>query len=178
MDKLKDKPKSKLLSKIRDIKHLDIAIVIIFVGVLLLIYFNDFTSSKESDEVTQTFISYKSYTEDLEKRLTNVLSKIDGVGNVDVMVTLEGSPELVIAYNIEEVNNLGNEGIVTKKEPIIITKNGVSSPLVLSEVLPKIKGIVIVAQGGGDVKVKMDLLTATTKLFNVSVNCIEIFARS
>lgn len=171
--------KSKLYEKLKNIKHLDLIIIVIFVCILLLIYFGDFSSTSKNNTLSQTFTSYESYTKDLEKRLSGVLSKINGAGKVSVMVTLDGSPELVIAYNTEEKsNNLLNtdDSVTIKKEPIIINQNGVSSPLVLSEIMPKIKGVVIVAQGANDVAVKLNLLSATTKLLNININSIEIFA--
>lgn len=179
-NKLTDKLKqSKLYEKLKNIKHLDLIIIIIFVCILLLIYFGDFSStSKKSSTLSQTFTSYESYTKDLEKRLSGVLSKINGAGKVSVMITLNGSPELVIAYNTEEKNNLLNtdDSVTIKKEPIIINQNGVSSPLILSEIMPEIKGVVIVAQGANDVAVKLNLISATTKLLNININSIEIFA--
>ena len=183
-ESLKDKIyNSKLFCKLKSIKHLDIVIVVVFVSVLLLIYFSDFplkTSTETIDENSYTFTSYISYTNDLETRLTNVLSAMKGVGKVSVMITLNSSPELVIAYNTEEKTT--NSGLNTKdtvtiiKEPIIITKNGTSYPLVLTEVLPTIKGVIIVAQGADNVSVKLDILNATMKLLNISAKSIEIFA--
>ena len=171
---------NKWITKIKNIKHLDVAIVIIFVGVLLLLYFSDGTSfinnGTATTTETQAYYSYKTYTEYLESKLIDVLSQINGVGKINIMITLESSPELVIAYDTETYGV--GETLTTKKEPIIITQNGISSPLILSELLPKIRGVVIVAQGADNVAVKLDLLTATIKLLDISVDSIEIFAGS
>lgn len=178
--KLKDKlQESNFVNKIKNIKHLDIVIVIIFVSILLLIYFGDSSNKSNENNGLQNYTSYEAYTKDLETRLSKVLSKIEGVGDINVMITLDGSPELIIAYNTEEkINNSlsTNESVTIKKEPIIITQDGSSNPLILSEKLPSILGVVIVAQGANNVAVKLNLLSATTKLLNISVNSIEIFA--
>lgn len=170
--------KSKFFNKLKNIKHLDIIIVVIFVCILLLIYFSDSFSVSQKTDNNDRFTSYSSYTKDLETRLSNVLSKIDGAGKVSVMITLDGSPELIIAYNTEESNEIfdTDDNSIIKKEPIIITQNGSSTPLILSEKLPNVKGVIIVAEGANDVAVKLNLLSATTKLLNITVNSIEIFA--
>ena len=173
---------SKFFTKLKNIKHIDIIIVIIFICVLLIVYYSDSFSFSKNEETQNNvrFTSYSSYTNDLETRLSNVLSKIDGAGKVSVMITLDGSPELIIAYNTEESNKFldTNDSTIIKKEPIIISENGSSSPLILSEKLPNVKGVIIVAQGANDVAVKLNLISATTKLLNITVNSIEIFAGS
>lgn len=177
-NKISEKLKqSKLLEKLKNVKHLELVIVIIFVCILLLFYFGD-SQTITNDTSYQTFTSYESYTKDLETRLSAILSKISGAGKVNAMITLAGTPELVIAYNTQQTGDyLGTkDGVTIKKEPIIINKNGNSSPLILSESLPEIKGVVIVAQGANDVAVKLNLITATTKLLNISANAVEIFA--
>ena len=168
--------KDSWLNKLKNVKHIDIVIIIVFVSILLMIYFSDsiFTTIAKTTD-TQAFTSYFSYTKDLENRLSEVLNKISGAGKISVMITLDGSPELIIAYNTEEKNNTDGS-VTTKKEPIIITIDGKSNPLILSEKLPAVKGVVIVAQGANDVSVRLNILNATTKLLNISANAVEIFA--
>lgn len=180
------KIKFKFLEKLKKIKNIEYIIVAIFIIILLGIYFISFddSNSKKNNtlDYTEQFTSYSQYTKDLENRLTKVLSKIEGLGEVNVMITLESSPELIIAYNTEEKtvttqNGANtNETVTIVKDPIIINVNGENKALILMEQLPKIKGIIIVAKGAKDVKLKLDILNATSTIFDISVNSIQIFA--
>lgn len=177
---------SKFFQKLKSIKNVEIIIVGLFLIILLGIYFINFNSSDSNSSFNEKssaqFTSYNDYTNDLETRLTKVLAKIEGIDDVNVMITLESSPELVIAYSLEEktiTNTQGttvNDSVTIVKDPIIVSVNGSSSPLILTEILPKIKGVMIVAKGANDIKLKLDILNATSKLLGVSINSIEIFA--
>ena len=64
--------------------------------------------------------------------------------------------------------------ITVVEEPIIITQNGEETPLVLMEILPVVKGVVVVAEGAKDVGVKLQLLEAVQALLSLSSGNIQI----
>lgn len=173
-----------VLKKIKNIKHFEIIIALIFVAILLLIYFNGFSfggSSSSSTTVNYALGNNEQFVENLENKLKNVLSNIEGAGNVNVMVSLSSGYEIVIAKSEEEKttttqNSNGTSSSVTVvTDPIIIEQNGVRQPIILMEVLPKIKGIIVVSSGADNVKVKLDLLTAVQALVEISTENIQIF---
>lgn len=122
-----------------------------------------------------------SRIDDTEDKLCNVLSKIKGAGKVSVMITYSGGSEQVIAYETDSKTDLTREDGLTKeyttenKTPVLISKNGVSTPVVLKEVRPEIVGVIVVAEGGGNIKVKLDLINAVKTVLNISAQKIEIF---
>lgn len=160
-------------------KILQIAIVLILVVAMFVIYFSTLGGGKKGTDTQdlQNPVTAEEYGAQLEQRLANVLCQIAGAGRVDVMITLEGGPTYEIAYTIEERKTSGSGGESTTliKTPVMITKNGVSQPVILSETNPVILGVAIVAQGAGDMRVKMDLLKAAEVLLKIQVNRIEIF---
>ena len=89
----------KFFQKLRSIKHIEIVIAVVLAAVVLLIYFSTFKTSSKG-ETTQT-TSVSEYAAMIESKLSNIISKIDGVGNVSVMVTLASGPEYVYATNDE-----------------------------------------------------------------------------
>jgi len=107
---------------------------------------------------------------------------------VKCMITLNGEIERVVAYSNDEKNssssntttsgatNSSNTSTISK-EPILITVNGRTEPLVLYEIMPSIKGIVIVATGADNVRVKLDILKAVQALLNVESSQVEIFTK-
>lgn len=179
--------KSKIINKLKNVKHIEIYLIIALVLIVLLIWFADF-SPKTKEEPQTTTNSVADYTLNLEKRLSNTLSQIDGVGEVSVMITLDGSSQLILAYETESksntTDNTTSSGTSTKTNnttanstPIIINSNGQSRPLVLSEIMPEIKGVVVVCEGADNIRVKLNILEAAQALLGIKSSQIEIFVK-
>ncbi|WP_250277672.1 hypothetical protein [[Clostridium] colinum] len=166
-------------------------LIAIFLGIMLLILSdNVFVSNKKENES----IEYKgqsldfnaqdnnTYEVQLEKRLESILSQIMGVGNVDVMIALESGREIVTkddstkenATTNEETLNGDKRQIITDKSQSTTVKISGDEPLILKEISPKISGVLIVAQGGGNVEIKNTLIEATNALLGVEVHKIEV----
>jgi len=180
--------KFKWFQKLKSIKHIKLILVLILTVLIVFIYFYDFKStSKTSKNATQTSGSFSTsvYAKELETRLENTLSKISGAGEVKVMITFDGVTELVLANQKDEkttstknsTSSGTNESETTtvSTEPILITENGSTNPIVLMEILPEIKGVIVVAQGADNIRVKLDLLKAVQALLLVEANQVEIF---
>jgi stage III sporulation protein AG len=168
-----------LKTKFKENKKLQIAVVLTLIVAMFAIYFSTLggKSSGSGSAVPKGQMTAETFAGQLERKLSSVLSQVAGAGKVDVMITLEGGPTYEIAYTTEErrTNGPGGESVTLIKTPILITKNGVSQPIILSETNPKILGVIVVAQGAGDMRVKMDLLRASEAVLKVPVNAIEIF---
>ena len=180
---------SKLFAKLKKVKHIEVYAVIFLAIVVMAIWLFPSGGSKQTS-IEQSFSTTTTaeYAKSLENRLNSVLSAIDGAGSVQCMITLDGGIERVLAYSNDEKNsstqNTTSNGTTNKtetstsnKEPILITVNGSSEPLVLYEIMPDIKGIVVVASGANDVRVKLDILKAVQALLNVQSSQIEIFVK-
>lgn len=177
-------------AKLKKVKHIEIYAVIVLAVVVLGIWFLPNESSKKTDSnylVTTTTTT--KYAESLENRLNKVLKDIAGAGEVSCMITLDGEVERVLAYSDDQKNsstqNTTSSGTVNKtetenssKEPIIITVNGSNEPLVIKEIMPAVKGVVVVATGANNVKVKLDILKAVQALLKIESSQIEIFCKS
>lgn len=180
---------SNWFTKLKKIKHIEIYAVILLSVVVLAIWFLPNDSQKSvSTNTASTSTTTAEYAKSLEDRLCKVLSSISGAGSVQCMVTLDGEIERVLAYSDDQKNssssNTSSNGTTNKsetttssKEPILVTVNGKTEPLVLYEIMPNIKGIVVVASGAGDVRVRLDILKAVQALLNVDSSQIEIFVK-
>ena len=97
------------------------------------------------------------------------------------MVTVEAGPEIKIATKTDEKTTSTTNGsnITTNSSntsnPVIIANSGKNNPLILSEISPKITGVVVVASGAKDVKVRLNLLEAVEALLNVPTENIQIY---
>lgn len=173
---------SKFLQKIKKIKHLEIVIAVIFIAILLLVYFGNFSNSKENSSTSSiAYTSGMDYATAMENKLQTILSSIKGAGKVQVLISVKSGSEVVIATSTEEKRNTSTnssgstEAVTVVTNPIIVTQNGTSKPLVLMEILPEIQGVIVVAEGANDVKVKLNLLNAIQALLTVQNSNIQIF---
>lgn len=122
-------------------------------------------------------------TDNLEVRLEKILTKIDGVGDVAVLVTYSESSTLVPIYNIssslstvEEKDTSGGTRITETEDEKkdVVTDSG--SNIVTEKVLtPKIEGAIITAQGASDVNVKSNIIAAVEAVTGISNHKIQVF---
>lgn len=168
-----------IFKKLKFSKNISIAIAIILSLVVLLVFCSSLEKDTTSDDVTEEEnISMIQYTKNMENKLKSVLSEIDGVENVNVMITFEDSIELIISTSKETktIQSGNSTTTVVVETPILVTEKGVSKPIVLQEKLPEPKSVFIVAKGANDTKVKLEIIKAVEVLFSLPSSKIEVLA--
>lgn len=136
-------------------------------------------NEKSAEEVSE------KEKKDLEAKLTEILSKISGAGDVDVLITFDSSEEIVPAYNsntttetTKEQDSSGGERTTTSsvenKTMITSDKN---DPIVLKTTEAKVKGVIVVASGAEDPAVKQLLYDAVQTSLQVSGHQVEIYPK-
>ena len=116
----------------------------------------------------------------LEENLENIISEIQGAGKSKVLVTLENGAETVYATeerkNKEASEDKSSGEITRKKESddcekkfiTIKDSEGTEHALAVTEIEPKVKGVVIICPGGDDIVVKKRIVDATTTALNIN----------
>ena len=108
------------------------------------------------------------------------MSTVEGVGKVEVMITLKSSKESILNKDTpyeEEEETSGDstrKSVSSNEETVLIEQNGESVPYVVKELEPEIEGVVVIAQGGENASVQKNITEAVTALFDVSVNKIKV----
>lgn len=148
------------------------AILLLICGVVLMfsdkVLLGEKPDSTENNENTKQEISGN----DTEKRLEDILSNVKGVGMVKVMIEYSEGPETVIAENhTKESNSLSGNNQTKEQYEAALSNN---NPIILKEIKPKVKGVVIVAQGGENVEIKDKLINAVMSLLDIDANKIEV----
>jgi len=127
------------------------------------------------------------YVGELENRLTSILSQIEDAGKVSVMITLKTGTEIIPAKDesitdkttdekdIEGGTRSINEKSTSDQVVFMNNQGGASKPLVLKEVNPEIKGVIIVAEGAKDPKVKLQLTEAVQTVLDVPAYRVSVF---
>ena len=176
--------------KLKQVKHIGLIITIIFLIILTLILFGDFKFSftnfggNENSEglsvssTNQIYISNIEYAKMMEDKLKNLIGKIDGITDVEIMVSVSGG-QVIIASNDETKttnNTKGEETTTVSASPVMIQQNGDNNPLVIGEISPEIKGVVVVSKCAKDVKIKLSIINVIQTLLDVDESKIVILS--
>ena len=117
------------------------------------------------DESLSDLEKYEAQT---EQKLEELLSTVDGAGQVRVMLTWEGSSERQV-----EKDRISNADSV-EEETIYQENDSGKYPYVVSWTNPKVTGVLVIAEGGGNTKVKAEILEAVQALFGIEPHKIKI----
>ncbi|MBQ8523700.1 MAG: hypothetical protein IJ457_03670 [Clostridia bacterium] len=160
-----------LIKKLKLKKSSIVIAVFILVGVLLLM-FPDETSSSAENTASYSMAEVTTYTERLEDRIRKLCSSVRGVGDVSVLVTLDCGSEFVYADNRNEQMN--ESGSSYSSDYLIIDDKDGSSPVTVTEIYPKIRGIALVCDGGDDPKIRQKLTDLLSAALGISSGRISI----
>ncbi|MCI8534669.1 MAG: stage III sporulation protein AG [Hungatella sp.] len=140
------------------------------------------------DSVEGTSKTVLSYEQQLEARLKELLSHVDGVGEVEVMIVLKSSEEKVwrvdknTSYSsTQETDSNGGTRDIRSQEvsegTILSGQSGLEGPLLEKELRPEISGVVVTATGGGSPTVQAEISAAVEALFDVPSHKIKVLKR-
>ena len=159
-----------------------IIVIIGILGLLMIVLSEIFPNSKvEKGKDVANTMDNTSYSEGFkqrtEKELREIIGKIDGVGEVSLMITLDGTTEYVYAEDVDTETDEENDSKSNKykNEVIIVDSDGGEKALIKKIVEPKVKGVVIVCSGGGKTEIKERVTKAVSSALNISTNniCVE-----
>lgn len=147
-------------------KNNQILFIIIIIGVVfMLISGGDGKKEKIKETVAP----------DEETRLEEILSDIEGAGKVSVMITYYSTNEKDIAYETK-TNTASREEQAEESEDKKAVMTG-SEPMVVREIYPRAKGVIVTADGGGDAAVRQAISEAVTAVTEVPAHRIRIYKR-
>lgn len=176
-------------------KNIENLIVFIILLVVTLIIINTIWNDNEIDNANT--VQDKSVvlantnndsvsTEDAtQKNLKQILSKIEGVGKVEVLITYSESSQIVAMYNekykesqTEEGDTSGGKRVIQEvskdKEIIYQEDNGEKVPITEKVVMPKMEGALIVAEGANNAFVKTNIIQAVEALTGLATHKIQV----
>lgn len=158
-------------------------VVMAAVGVTFIPIKNN-TPVQRAATMTKQIVSNEEtdYEAALERKLVNMLSKMEGVGTVSVMVTTSSNKEKVLAEDrtssvqcSEEKDQAGGTRTTNNQQQTndVVMQNG-NTPYVVKEYAPEIRGVFVLAEGADDSMVKNQIIEAVSKLLDVPVHKISV----
>ncbi len=199
MKSLKSMLNLEALKKIKRIKKDQLVIFLLFGVLLLVIAIPTEDRRKNTDGETEdngmepsaaeaegkedTDLSYERR---LEERLKEALQKVEGVGEVEVMITLKASSERIVekdqpstSQTVEEQDAGGGSRSTEERgwsETTVYREDsdGSRTPYVIKEMEPQVEGVLVIAGGGGSPEVKQNIMEAVQALFSIDAHKIKI----
>ncbi|WP_415318918.1 stage III sporulation protein AG [Clostridium perfringens] len=190
---------SKILKQ-KNITNLIILLLLVIMFYLVVSYFTGVNNITKSEKTNLEKVSKEdmnsnskkdsevlSYQEKQEKDLERILGKINGVGSVDVVINFQSSEVKVPAVDnssqkstTEETDSEGGTRVNSQEtdgDKIVMSNssNG-SEPVILKTEKPEVLGVMVVAEGAEDSKIKYEITKAISSLYNISVDKVNVLA--
>lgn len=172
-------------------RQLKLLVLILLLGILLMLFGNceqtpriaNETREETETETAETAFSTYDEEKQLEQKLSGVLKKIKGVGNVSVSVTLASGSRTEYAVNAsttvhttEENGADGSEKNTTETttDQDIVFREKENNPVIVQESRAEVQGVLIVADGGDDQRVVGQITAAVSALLDLPVHKVIV----
>lgn len=128
----------------------------------------------------------EGYAKRMEEELQELLSAMEGVGEVKVMITIRDSGEQVVEKDVpsesgwvSETDSAGgtreSESARQEESTVYITDSeGNRTPYISQTTQPEIEGVTVVAQGGGDALIQKNITEVIQALFDIEAHKIKV----
>lgn len=169
----------------------DKLLLILLAGITLVVFSipDNKTKTPETEtnpELKTVTVTNDTYEKLLEERLSDLLSNVEGVGRVEVMITLKATSEKIVLtetpYTKNTTSEIDSEGgsrdtvEITQSETIVYIEgsDGTKTPYIIKEMEPEIEGIVVIAEGGDNIYTVKEIMGAVSALFNLPSHKIKV----
>ena len=181
----------------KKIENLIFFIIVLVVTIVIIntIWNGNKQATKQENNINSKRLAYKEKkkkniettgSEDLEKKLENILSKIEGVGDVKVCINYSESSEVVAMFNenskvstTEETDTSGGirkiQQTDSQKDIVYKEDNGEKTPITKKVVQPKIEGAIITAKGANNANTKANIIQAVEAVTGLATHKIQVF---
>lgn len=156
--------------------------LIIFAGILgiALIFLSSFIG-KETEEtetpVSEIKTTAEDYAKQLEKDLEEIISNISGAGKTSILITIDREIESVYQTDTDTTAKADSESSQqsNKSTTVIIKgKNSIEEPIKITEIMPKVKGVLVVCEGADSSVVKQNVIESVRTVLGVASSRVSV----
>ena len=145
------------------LKQYRYGVLILLIGLGLMLIPEDGSREMESKPISPEEIVA------LHEQLENILSLIDGAGEVRVLLT-ESAGEVIL---YQQDTSLSGE--TTKSDAVVITDANRAEQALVTQVIPaKYQGAIVVCQGGDRASVRLDIVEAVSAVTGLTSDRIRV----
>lgn len=145
------------------------AVLVIILGIGLMLI--PTTSKKKNTDIINNV--HPESLDSVQQELQEILSQVQGVGQVRVYLKEAGGSETV--YETNQTSSLSETSTDVNKEIIIVTdadrnENG----LIKQIIAPTYQGAIVICQGANDPKIKLAITDAVSKVTGLGADKIAV----
>ena len=150
------------------IKKFRIPALVLLIGLCLMLI----PTGKQEEPVLEE-MEVKDETASMELRLERILSRIEGVGDVSVLLSVEVGEEQV--YQTDSDYSINGESETNRQTTVIVDeKNDQETPLVKKVIFPRYSGAVVVCHGADSAGVRLAVVDAVSKIAGLGADRISV----
>ena len=136
-------------------------------------YFESIGHDENQEPTSENEQQSVGYENTIKNQIKNMIESIDGVSDVQVMVTFQSGSEKVLQEDSDSsTNEKGDKSL--KRTTVILNQNGGDSPYVIKEIYPKIEGVAITASGLQMSDKSSEILNMVSALFDIPIHKISV----
>lgn len=154
--------KNKIVGLVKEYRY---AAIILAVGLILMLL----PSGEEKETAVPAPQEIQTETDDLQDRLSEILSVVQGAGKVKVLLTQARGEQMVYQTDIQE-----REDALTEDTVIVTGSDRSQNGLICQRIPPKYLGAVIVCQGADKAVVRLALVEAVSNATGLSTDAITV----
>ena len=134
-------------------------------------------SVKKSENTAET--SVFPQTQSLEQTLEETLAHINGVGRVEVLLSVESGYKAVYAYDLDVREDIrtdsgGSEQSSEKLQTMVFSGGSAQQPVIVRTDGPQYRGAVIVCDGADSASIRLEITEAVKAITGITSDCIAI----
>ncbi len=190
MNKIMGAHMNNFFNMFKDNKNLkyavNIFILLVIISLILKLDTSSIIGTKTSDVTLSNDespdLTTENYVYSLEKRLEQILEKIESVNSADVMIYTKNTPEMKPVYDENTSNEtnveVGGDGTKrevkreTKQNQMVLGSNNQVVPKYYE--YPEISGVLVVVKYSGNKDIYPVLMNCVKTLLDINLNDIEI----
>ena len=150
------------------IKKNKYSLVAVLVGVAILLL-----PGRKAAVEEITVLTEETPQKDMAQELSAILSKIEGVGKVEVMLTIR-SGETTYYQRDEDISSNGDSSSLRQETIVLTDSERNEHPLITQVLPPQYLGAVIVCQGADQPSVKWAIVEAVSKATGLGADQITV----
>lgn len=148
-------------------------LIVILAGIVLLLWPSGGQESGTAGESGGLAGGEEDFSvEALEEKLSEVLSKVDGAGQVSVVLTVRSGMERVLAADNSVEQSAGERS--SQEKTVIVSTGSGEEAVLITQRYPTFQGALVVCRGGDDPAVRLLLTQAVSALTGLGSDKITV----
>ena len=157
-------------------------VIVAAVGLLLITWPFGRDGEQDQTETNEPALAYAPDTAEIETKLITLLGRVDGVGRVEVMLSLASDMEYIYAdeytRSYDESGADGGSSSTSLEESVkyvtIRLEDGSEALVMQKRLYPEYKGAVVVCDGADNAGIRLKVINAVSALTGLSSDRITV----